>query len=80
MRKADLKEVLDLVKAKLARDTEAACGLMWSDVEPTTRYAVGEEDATTDYAVGEEDATTEYAIGEEDAQTFYGVPEEASWD
>ena len=77
MKKTDLKEVLDLVKEKLTRDTEAACGLFWPDCSPspTTRYSVGEEDATTDYSVGEEDATTEYAVGEEDVTTYYAVGE-----
>ncbi len=68
MDKADLRDVLDLVKEKMSRDTEAACGLFWPDRTVTTRYAVGEEDATTEYSVGEEDATTFYAIGEEDGQ------------
>ena len=77
MQKSELREVLDLVKRKLSRDAQAACGLLWADLQPTTRYAIGEEDATTDYAVGEEDVTTEYAVGEEDAQAWYGIPEEA---
>ncbi|MFW5740968.1 MAG: hypothetical protein ACOC1F_11445 [Myxococcota bacterium] len=58
MDKQELRDVLSLVKEKLSRDTEAACGLLWNDdpdPEPTTKYAVGEEDATTRYAVGEED-------------------------
>jgi hypothetical protein len=58
MDKQELRDVLNLVKDKLSRDTEAACGLFWADEvepEPTTKYAVGEEDATTRYAVGEED-------------------------
>ena len=76
MQRTDLRDVLDLVKDKLSLDIEAACGLLWPDAQPTTRYAVGEEDATTDYAVGEEDATTEYAVGEEDAQVFYGIGEQ----
>ena len=65
MKKADLRDVLDLVKEKLSRETEAACGFFWPDRSPTTRYAIGEEDATTLYAVGEEDVTTFYGIGEE---------------
>jgi hypothetical protein len=53
--KADLREVLDLVKEKLDREPEAACGIFWTDSSPTTRYAVGEEDVvTTLYGVGEE--------------------------
>ena len=69
MERTDLQDVLELVKQKLSRDVEAACGLLWSDSpQPTTKYAVGEEDATTDYAVGEEDASTWYGINEEDAQ------------
>lgn len=69
MIRTDLREVLDLVREKLSRDAEAACGLLWSDnPRPTTKYAVGEEDATTDYAVGEEDATSWYGIGEEDGR------------
>jgi len=58
MDKQDLREVLDLVKDKLSRDADAACGLFWADEpepEPTTKYAVGEEDVTSFYAVGEED-------------------------
>lgn len=68
MDRTDLRDVLELVKAKLSRDVEAACGLLWSDAPtPTTRYAVNEEDGgTTRYAVNEEDATTFYAVGEED--------------
>ncbi|MDY0059854.1 MAG: hypothetical protein RBU45_08600 [Myxococcota bacterium] len=67
MDRVELREVLDLVKDKLSRDAEAACGILWSDAQPTTRYAVGEEDGgTTRYAVGEEDATTLYGLGEED--------------
>ena len=65
MERAELKEVLDLVREKLSRDTEAACGILWSDAQPTTKYAVGEEDATTDYAVGEEDSASWYGVGEE---------------
>ncbi len=72
MNKADLQDVLALVKDKLSRDSEAACGLFWADAQPTTRYAVGEEDGDPDptsrYAVGEEDATTFYAVGEEDGR------------
>lgn len=56
MQRTDLRDVLDLVKEKLSRDTEAACGLLWSDgPRPTTKYAVGEEDVTTLYGLGEED-------------------------
>lgn len=65
MKKADLRDVLSLVKDKLTRETEAACGLFWPDASPTTRYAVGEEDVTTDYGIGEEDVTTLYGIMEE---------------
>ena len=74
MQRTDLREVLSLVKEKLSRDAEAACGLFWADARPTTLYAVGEEDgggdpdATSRYAVGEEDATTFYAVGEEDGR------------
>lgn len=73
MQRTELQDVLNLVKQKLSHDAEAACGLFWSDApDPTTRYAVGEEDGDPDptsrYAVGEEDATTFYAVGEEDAQ------------
>ena len=39
--KKELSEILALVKAKLARDSEAACGIFWSD-EPRMRYAVVE--------------------------------------
>ena len=67
MERSELQDVLRLVRQKLSRDVEGACGLHWSDSNPTTKYAVGEEDATTDYAVGEEDATSWYAVGEEDA-------------
>jgi len=69
MNKEDLRDVLDLVKDKLSRDADAACGLFWADEpepNPTTRYSVGEEDATTEYSVGEEDVTSFYAVGEED--------------
>ncbi|MBM4318468.1 MAG: hypothetical protein FJ125_00550 [Deltaproteobacteria bacterium] len=68
MEKTDLRDVLELVKEKLSRDVEAACGLLWGDSpSPTSRYAVGEEDGgTTRYAVGEEDVTTFYGVGEED--------------
>ena len=55
MKKADLRDVLRLVKEKLTRETEAACGIFWVDDSPTTRYAVGEEDVTTFYGIGEED-------------------------
>lgn len=58
MEKTELRDVLELVKDKLSRDVEAACGFFWADDgpdNPTTLYAVGEEDATTRYAVGEED-------------------------
>lgn len=56
MKKTDLRDVLDLVKEKLSRDTEAACGLFWADDTPaTTKYAIGEEDVTSRYATGEED-------------------------
>jgi len=58
MKKTDLREVLDLVKDKLSRETDTACGLFWADNPepiPTSWYAVGEEDVTTHYAVGEED-------------------------
>ncbi len=70
MQRADLQDVLALVREKLSRDTEAACGLFWADNDPTTKYAVGEEDGepTSRYAVGEEDATTFYAVGEEDGR------------
>lgn len=52
--RVDLREVLNLVKSKLSRDVEAACGLFWPDtVTTTTYYAIGEEDCITDYAVGE---------------------------
>ena len=70
MNRADLRSILDLVKEKLARDVEAACGLFWEDErEPpvTTHYAVGEEDCNTDYAVGECD--------DEDPVVRYGVQE-----
>jgi len=68
MNKNDLREVLDLVKDKLTRDPEVACGIMFVDDDPvpTTKYSVGEEDSTTKYSVGEEDVTTYYAVGEED--------------
>jgi hypothetical protein len=67
MERKELKEVLELVKDKLSRDTEAGCGIFWADApQPTTKYAVGEEDATTLYSVGEEDVTTLYSVGEED--------------
>ena len=70
MQKADLRDVLELVKQKLSRDVEAACGLLWADSpQPTTRYSIGEEDASTEYAVGEEDASTLYGFGEEDGRT-----------
>lgn len=69
MERADLRDVLDLVRAKMTSDAQAACGIFWADnADPTTRYAVGEEDASTEYAVGEEDATTFYAVGEEDGR------------
>jgi len=65
MNKNDLREVLDLVKEKLSRETETACGIMFSDDPvPTTEYSVGEEDATTRYAIGEEDATTLYSVAD----------------
>lgn len=54
IKKADLRDVLQLVKEKLSRDTEAGCGLFWPDSAPTSRYAIGEEDVTTFYAIGEE--------------------------
>ena len=79
MNKTDLKDVLALVKTKLKRDTEAACGLFWPDAGPsTTLYSVGEEDATTHYAVGEEDSNSDYSVGEEDppVSTLYGIGEE----
>ena len=67
MNKTDLREILDLVKGKIARDTVAACNLFWSDGgTETTLYSVGEEDATSRYATGEEDATSRYSTGEED--------------
>jgi hypothetical protein len=68
MNRTELREVLDLVKGKLSREVEAACGLLWNDAPaPTTKYAVNEEDGgTTRYAVNEEDATTFYGVGEED--------------
>lgn len=62
MKKADLRDVLELVKDKLSREPEAACGLFWPDSTPTTRYAVGEEDATTEYSVGEEDVILLYGV------------------
>ncbi len=74
MQRTELRDILNLVKDKLSRDSEAACGLFWADDDPgpTTRYAVGEEDGDPDptsrYAVGEEDATTFYAVGEEDGR------------
>lgn len=75
MKKADLKDVLGLVKDKLSADVQTACGLFWPDAQSSTRYSVGEEDATTDYSVGEEDVTTYYAVGEEDVQDRYGIGE-----
>ena len=64
MKKSDMREVLDLVKDKLSRSAEAACGLFFQDTNPTSRYAVGEEDATTEYAVGEEDVQVYYGVGD----------------
>ena len=55
MKKEDLKDILQLIKDKLERDTEAACGLFYSDEnsQPTSFYAVGEEDGTLRYSIGE---------------------------
>ena len=56
MKKEDLQDVLKLVKEKLRRDVQAACGIFWVDETeptPTTTYAVGEEDSQTFYSVGE---------------------------
>lgn len=66
MKKADLRDVLELVKNKLGKEVEAACGLFWPD-DPvvTSYYSVGEEDCTTDYAVGEcDDPVVRYGVGE----------------
>ena len=54
MEKADLREILDLVKEKLGQEPEAACGIFWPDFSPTTRYAVGEEDVVVLYGIQEE--------------------------
>ena len=70
MNKTDLREVLNLVKAKLKSDAATACALFWPDVAPTTLYSVGEEDCNTDYAIGECDCNTLYAIGECDAPEY----------
>ena len=45
----DLRDVLSLVKDKLQRDVESACGLFFSDEgggggPVTSLYAIGEED------------------------------------
>ena len=58
MKKDELREILDLVKEKLAMDPETACGLFWPDHQPTTLYNVGEEDCNMDYAC------PEYAVAE----------------
>ena len=65
MNKAELREVLDLVRKKLGSDVKAACWLFWPDNAPTTEYSVGEEDCQTDYAIGEcDECMTLYGIGE----------------
>ena len=69
MNKKELSEVIQLVKKKLSRDMEAACGLFWpdADVSPSTLYAVGEEDAEPLYSAPEEEehqCVTLYGIGE----------------
>lgn len=50
MKKNDLRDILNLVKTKLSRETEAACGLLWADDDP------GEGEMSSLYSVGEEDA------------------------
>lgn len=55
MDKKELREILDLVKAKLAVDAEAACGLFWADdPEPTPKYATPDDPAMR-YAISEEE-------------------------
>ena len=62
IKKTDLRDVLSLVKDKLARDPNAACGVLWTDdPQPTTKYAIGEEDGGSGGGI-----TTRYAVGEED--------------
>ena len=68
MKKTDLADVIRLVKGKMSRELTPACGLFWVDPNPTTEYAVGEEDVTTHYGVGEED-------GGEECMTLYGIGE-----
>ena len=67
MEKRELREILDLVKVKLERDVETACGLFWAD-DCATKYAVGECDddppCVTAYAVGECDSAGRYSVGE----------------
>ena len=59
MSREELKDIVCAVVERLGKDAPTpACGLFWADdPQPTTRYAVGEEDVTTYYAVGEEDMT-----------------------
>lgn len=67
MKKAELHDVLLLVKNKLATDVEAACGVFWPDQQSTTLYSVGEEDCATKYAISEcdeEPPVVRYAIGD----------------
>lgn len=53
MKKTDLSDVLKLVKDKLTRDPEAACGVLYTDLpDLSTRYAVGEEDANYATRIG----------------------------
>ena len=59
MKREDLRDVLELVKTKIQREAEAACGMFWvdcpedDDPQPSTCYAVGEEDGNFLYAVSE---------------------------
>ena len=75
--RSELREVLNLVKSKLVRNMQGACGMMWSDSggdQSESGNEVYEPDVeqtiTTYYAVGEEDGgketkpITRYSIGE----------------
>lgn len=69
MKKTDLKDILNLVKAKLCQEPATACGLFWTDSDPNLK--VDDHNTTLKYGVMEPkddliQVTTRYAVGEED--------------
>lgn len=77
MKKADLKDILQLVKTKLCQEPEPACGLFWTDSEETkskTQTKIHEPTPTPDYAVSEPvDEESELSSYDTSATTKYGI-------